>query len=175
MSSSDTRLVSVTKAAPLPEALRNRLLEAMQEASAEEAAVRATEECLRRLSPAPMPLSMMGRLGMGMYVAAAGKRQGSPGGLRWFHHTAAALLVGCAVAGFALYGTAVADPEPQGLVTRGVLDTHENERVTWNADSTPMRSYEVIYEDFFVMEDGDTTVTVRVPHSTRITVPADVL
>lgn len=173
MSSDDTRLDSVT-AAPLPEALHARLLAAMQNASAEERALRSTEERLRRLSPAAMPLSMMGRLGMNMYVAAAGQENRRTG-YGWLHHSAAAALVCCAVAGFALYGNATAGPEPQGLVTRGVLDSHENDTVIWNGDATPMRSYEVIYEDFFVMEDGDTTVTVRVPNTTRITVPAEIL
>lgn len=173
MSSDDTRLDSVT-AAPLPEALHARLLAAMQNASAEEVAMRGTEERLRRLSPAAMPLGMMGRLGMSMYVAAAAHK-GRPADYRWLHHSAAAALVCCAIAGFALYGNAAADPEPQGLVTRGVLDSHENDTVIWNEDATPMRSYEVIYEDFFVMEDDDTTVTVRVPNTTRVTIPAEIL
>lgn len=173
MSSDDTQLRAVG-AAPLPEALRNRFLAAMQAASAEEAALRRTEEQLRRLSPAPMPLRMMGSLGMGMYVAAAGQT-GRFAGYRRLHHAAAVVLLCCAVAGFALYGSAVAGPEPQGLVTRGVLDSHENETVTWNKDATPMRSYEVIYEDYFVMEDENTTVTVRVPNTIKVTIPADIL
>lgn len=173
MSSDDTHLDSV-KAAPLPEALHARLLAAMQEASAEEAALRRTEEELRRLSPAAMPLHTMGRMGMSMYLAAA-ERKGRFANYRWLHHAAAAVLLCCTITGFALYGSAVADSEPQGLVTRGVLDSHEDETVTWNEDSTPMRSYEVIYEDYFVMEDGDATITVRVPNTTQITIPADIL
>lgn len=173
MSSDDTRFDAV-KAAPLSEPLRNRLLAAMQGASAEEAALRCTEERLRRLSPAAMPMRMMGQLGMNMYVAAAKRRVRVPG-FNWLHHSAAAVLVCCAIAGFALYGNAVADQDPQGLVTRGVLNTQENETVTWNEDSTPMRSYEVIYEDYFVMEDSDTTVTVRVPNTTQVTIPAEIL
>lgn len=38
-----------------------------------------------------------------------------------------------------------------------------------------MRSYEVIYEDYFVMEDDDATITVRVPNTTQITIPAEIL
>lgn len=173
MSSDDTHLDTV-KAAPLPEALHARLLAAMQEASAEEAALRRTEEELHRLSPAAMPLHMMGRLGMNMYVAAA-KPKRRLGDYRWLYHTAAAILLCCTITGFALYGNAAADSAPQGLVTRGVLDSHEDETVIWNEDSTPMRSYEVIYEDYFVMEDDDATITVRVPNTTQITIPAEIL
>lgn len=166
-------------AAPLPDALAGRFLAAMQAASAEETELRRTEAALRRLAPAEMPLHLMGQMGMGMYVAAAQARGGrSTAGRPWLRRcaAAAAALVCCAAGGLAFHGTAVADAAPQGLVSRSVILSRGGESVQWNADSTPVRSYEVTYEDTFVLDgDNGMTVTVRVPNRTTVTVPAEML
>ncbi|MDO4817861.1 MAG: hypothetical protein Q3986_05480 [Akkermansia sp.] len=174
MSATHTELNGM-KAARLPRALEGRLLAAMQAASAEGADLQRTEAQLRRLEPAPVPLGMLGRMGVAVYMAAARHRLRRVVFGRWAGRTAAALILGCMVGGFFMLGTAVADSEQQAQVRRCLLDTHGNERINWDNPTLPTRSYEVIYEDSFVLDDGDTTYTALVPATVTVTVPAEVL
>lgn len=161
------------KAALLPPALEKRLLAAMCTASAEEEALQRTEAQLRRLTPAPVPLGALGRMGVAMYMAAAAKRIRE----RWLHHAAAVVAVCCVAGGICAINTAVAVNAPEGLVSRSVIDTHDNQRVNWSEDGLPTRTYDVIYEDTFVLSDDENgaTYTVRVPSTISVTVPEDIL
>ena len=163
------------QAAGLPQALEGRLLAAMQAASTEGAELQRTEARLRRLQPAPVPLGMLGRLGVGMYMAAARHRLRRVVFGRWVGRAAAVLILGCMVGGFFMLGTAVADSEQQAQVCRCLINTHGTERINWDNPALPTRSYEVIYEDSFVLDDGDTTYTALVPATVTVTVPAEVL
>lgn len=163
------------QAAGLPQALHERLLAAMEAATGEAADIRGTEKTLRRLRPAPVPLGMLGRLGVGMYVAAARRHLVRIAYNRWLTRAAAVLILGCMAGGVFMLGTATAVPEERAQVSRCLLNTHDNERVDWSADSTPSRSYDVTYEDAFVLDDGDTVYMARVPVTTTVTVPAEVL
>ena len=165
------------KAALLPPALEKRLLAAMCTASAEEAELQRTEAQLRRLTPAPVPLGALGRMGVAMYMAAAAKRIRGFAGKRWLHHAAAVVAVCCVAGGICAINTAVAVNAPEGQVSRSVIDTHDNQRVNWSEDGLPTRTYDVIYEDTFVLSDDENgaTYTVRVPSTISVTVPEDIL
>lgn len=169
-----------TAAAPLPAALRDRLLHAMTNAAAEERADRETEAMLRRLSPAPMPARVSARVGVRMCLTAVEERRGHTvtaynRKLMWHRFAAAASVVFFGVAsGLVLVtGNASADTT-QGLMSRCVLASHA-ENVEWQ-NGTPVRSYLVTYEDEFVMDaDEDMTVMVRVPNRTEVQVNEDIL
>lgn len=145
----------------------------MQAASADGAELQRTEARLRRLRPAPVPLGMLGRLSVGMYMAAARHRLRRVVFGRWVGRAAAVLILGCMVGGFFMQGTAVADSEQQAQVCRCLINTHGTERINWGNPALPTRSYEVISEDSFVLDDGDTTYTALVPAT--VTVPAEIL
>ena len=115
------------------------------------------------------------RLGVGMYMAAARHRLRRVVFGRWVGRAAAVLILGCMVGGFFMLGTAVADSEQQAQVCRCLINTHGAERINWDNPALPTRSYEVIYEDSFVLDDGDTTYTALVPATVTVTVPAEVL
>lgn len=175
ISEEDTR--SSVAPAGIPDALRNRLLAAMQTAAEETAEDRGLEQMLRsRFSPAPMAPRMQGRLGVQMYLQAVEERR------KWYsfllHRTGAAaaalvLGVGCTLA---FYGGSASAHSPQGLVNRSVLSSCGGEEVLWSGDGTPVRTYDVTYEDAFVLEDEDgMTVMVRVPNRRTVTVEEEVL
>lgn len=169
-----------TAAAPLPAALRDRLLHAMTNAAAEERADRETEAMLRSLSPAPMPARVSARVGVRMCLTAVEERRGHTVAaynrkLMWHRFAAAASVVFFGVAsGLVLVtGNASADTT-QGLMSRCVLAS-QAESVEWQ-NGTPVRSYLVTYEDEFVMDaDEDMTVMVRVPNRTEVQVNEDIL
>lgn len=167
---------SVTPAA-LPAALRNRLLAAMQTTAAETAEDRELEQQLRnRFAPAPMAPRMQGRLGVQMYLQAVEERR------KWYsfllHRSGAvaAALVLCIGGTLAFYGGSASAHSPQGLVNRSVLTSNGGEEVLWSQNGTPVRSYDVTYEDAFVLEDEDgMTVMVRVPNRRTVTIEEEVL
>lgn len=175
ISEEDTRN-SVPPAA-LPAALRNRLLAAMQTTAEETAEDRELEQLLRnRFAPAPMAPRMQGRLGVQMYLQAVEERR------KWYsfllHRSGAvaAALVLCIGGTLAFYGGTASAHSPQGLVNRSVLTSNGGEEVLWSQDGTPVRSYDVTYEDAFVLEDEDgMTVMVRVPNRRTVTVEEEVL
>lgn len=163
--------------AALPAALRNRLLAAMQTAAEETADDRGLEQMLRRrFAPAPMAPRMQGRLGVQMYLQAVQERR------KWYsfllHRSgaaAAALVLGIGGT-LAFYGSNASAHSPQGLVNRSVLSSSGGDDVIWRQDGTPIRSYDVTYEDAFVLEDEDgMTVMVRVPNRRTVTVEEEVL
>lgn len=163
------------KAARLPRALEGRLLAAMHAASAESAELQRTEERMRRLEPAPMPLGALGRMGVAMYMAASRHKLRRVVFGRWLGRAAAVLILCCMGGGVFMLGTAVAGSGEQAQVCRCRINAHGHERINWDNPALPTRSYEVIYEDSFVLDDGDTTYTALVPATVTVTVPAEVL
>ena len=164
-----------THPAPLPAALQERLLAAMQQASDEESGCREMEQLLRRMRPAALPARLTGRLGVQMYVEAQQKRRRRS--YWWRVGTAAAALVLCA-SGMTLLmpGTAVAEADAnQGLVSRNIIDARSSSRVEWRRGEAPVRHYEVVYEDAFVLEADDTTTVIRVPNTTQVEIEEDYL
>lgn len=167
-----------TTPAPLPAALQNRLLAAMNQAADEERECREVEQLLRRLRPSALTARMAGQLGVQMYVEASrGKRPARRSyWLRGSAAVAAALLVS-GVGGVALMlpGSAVAENENQGLVSRNIIESRSTNRVEWRRGEAPVRHYQVIYEDAFVLDDEGTTTVIRVPNTTEVEVEEDYL
>lgn len=178
----DTEEIPTIPAAPAPlgAALRDRLLAAMNGAADEERAERRIEAMLQRLSPAPLPARLAGQLGAQMCYRAVEERGYRPQPayrrLPWAHYAAAAslaLLLGAG--GFSLFlGNATADTK-EGMMSRIVIESRSEDDVQWK-DDEPLRSYEVIYEDNFVMDaDDDMKVMVRVPNRATVRVPEEML
>ena len=168
---------AATKPAAMPAALQSRLLAAMQQAADEEQECREVEQLLRRLRPAPMPARLVGQLGVQMYVEAQrtsrrGRRRGY-----WGRGGAAAAALALCCTGLALLvpGNAVAESDNQGLVSRNVIDARSTGRVEWRHGGVPVRHYEVVYEDSFVLEAEDTTTVIRVPNRTEVEVEEEYL
>lgn len=179
-STDDTIPTNMPAPAALSEALQQRLLNAMQTAQKEEQEFRDLEEKLKTLSPAPMSPFAEGRMGVRMYLAAGEYRKQRASVPSYFSRqvaAVAALALCCMGGGFALYnGSAVADTESQGMVSRNVLETKLTEELKWDSDSAPVRCYEVLYEDSFTLEaDDDMSVSVRVPNRTQVMIPVDML
>lgn len=166
---------ATTTPTPLPADLQNRLLAAMQQAADEEQECRETEQLLRRLRPAAMPAHLVGHLGVQMYVEA--QRNHSPRLRYWLRGGAAAALLALFAAGGALIlpGNAVAEAENQGLVSRNVIESRGTHRVEWRRGEAPVRHYQVLYEDAFVLDEGETTTVIRVPNTTEVEVEEDYL
>ena len=167
-----------TTPAALPEALQARLLGAMQQASAEERECREMEQLLRRLRPAELPCRLAGRRGGQMYVEAQQSRQAPRRRSYWWRGSAAAaaavaLFVGGGV--LMMPGSAVAEGNDQGLVSRNVIQSSRTNRVEWRHGEAPVRHYQVIYEDAFVLDADDTTTVIRVPNTTEVEVEEDYL
>ncbi|MGN0835906.1 MAG: hypothetical protein ACI4OS_00545 [Akkermansia sp.] len=159
--------------APLPEGLRMRLLEAMQDVSAREAEDARTEALLRRLSPAPLPTALSGRLAWCLGAVAREARDARRAARRRYvlPRAAAAVAALLAVGGpltMALLPASAGNAS--GLMSRCVLESRGSERVQWQ-DGAPLRAYEVTYEDSFVMDaEEDVTVVVRVPNRATVRV-----
>lgn len=163
----------------MPEALQERLLTAMQQASQEEAECREMEQLLRRLKPAGMPARLVGLLGVQMFVESQQQRHGGRRRAYWRRGGAAAaavLLFGVVGATLLVPRHAVAESAPQGLVSRNVIETQKTSRVEWRHGEAPVRHYEVVYEDSFVLEDDeDTTLIIQVPNRTEVEIEEDYL
>lgn len=170
---------ATTQPAAMPAALQSRLLAAMQQAADEEHENREVEQMLRRLKPAAMPARLVGQLGVQMYVEAQ-QVASAPRRYAWWRSgavagIAAALMV---VVGIPMLipGNAVAEADRQGLVSRNVIDARGAGRVEWRLGAAPVRRYEVIYEDVFVLEDDeDTTTIIQVPSRTEVEIEEDYL
>lgn len=167
--------VGTTTPAALPEALQKRLLAAMQQASDEEQECREMEQLLRRFRPAEMPARLVGQLGVQMYVEAQQSRRS--GRRYWLQGSAAAAVLALFATGGLLMmpGSAVAENENQGLVSRNIIKTKDTQKVEWRRGEAPVRHYEVIYEDAFVLDAEDTTTVIRVPNTTEVEVEEDYL
>ena len=74
-----------------------------------------------------------------------------------------------------LPGNAVAEGDNQGLVSRNVIDARGTSRVEWRHGQAPVRHYEVVYEDAFVLDADDTTTVIRVPNRTDVEVEEEYL
>ena len=168
---------AATKPAAMPAALQSRLLAAMQQAADEEHECREVEQLLHRLSPAPMPARLVGQLGVQMYVEAQQTTHRSRRRAYWGRGGAAAAALALCCTGLALLvpGNAVAESDNQGLVSRNVIDARGTGRVEWRHGEVPVRHYEVVYEDAFVLEAEDTTTVIRVPNRTEVEVEEDYL
>ncbi len=168
---------AVTAPVPLPDALRSRLLEAMHQAADEEKECREMEQLLRRMRPAALPARLAGHLGVQMYVEAQRKRQG--GYRRYLLNggaaAAAALVLIAGVGSLLVPGSAVAKNENQGLVSRNIIESRSTDKVEWRRGEAPVRHYQVIYEDAFVLESDDVTTVIRVPNTTQVEVEEDYL
>lgn len=171
---------ATTQPAAMPAALQSRLLAAMQQAADEEHENREVEQMLRRLKPAAMPARLVGQLGVKMYVEA---QQAAPVAPRRYTRWRSGAVAGIAAALMAavgipmlIPGNAVAEADRQGLVSRNVIDARGTGRVEWRLGAAPVRRYEVIYEDVFVLEDDeDTTTIIQVPSRTEVEIEEDYL
>lgn len=168
---------AATAPAPLPAALQSRLLRAMHQAADEEKECREMEHLLRRMRPAALPARLAGRLGVQMYVEAQQKKKG---GYRryWLRGgvaAAAALVLFAAGGALLVPGSAVAESENQGLVSRNIIESRSTSKVEWRRGEAPVRHYQVIYEDAFVLDDEGTTTVIRVPNTTEVEVEEDYL
>lgn len=167
-----------TAPAALPAELQARLLGAMQQASAEERECREMEQLLRRLRPTELPTRLAGRLGVQMYVEAQQSRRSGRRRSYWWRGSAAAAAAVALFAGAgALFmpGSAVAEGSDQGLVSRNIIQSSGSNRVEWRRGEAPVRHYQVVYEDAFVLEVDDTTTVIRVPNTTEVEVEEEYL
>lgn len=170
--------VSGTKPAAMPAGLQERLLAAMQKAAGEEHECRDVEQLLERFQPAPLSMRLTGRLSGAVYVAAQQSRQRSRGYMGWRRGAvaaAAALALFVAGGSLLLPGSAVAQGDNQGLVSRNVIDSRSSGKVEWRRGEAPVRHYQVIYEDSFVLESEGTTTVIRVPNTADVEVEEDYL
>lgn len=168
---------ATTTPAPLSEALQKRLLAAMNQAAGEEQVCREVEQLLRRFRPADLPVCLAGQLGVQMYVEAqqAKKPYYRRYWLRGGAAAAAALVLFAAGGAMLVPGSAVAENENQGLVSRNIIESRSTGKVEWRRGEAPVRHYQVIYEDAFVLDAGDTTTVIRVPNCTEVEVEEDYL
>lgn len=168
---------ATTTPAPLPEALQKRLLAAMNQAAGEEQVCREMEQLLCRFRPADLPVRLAGQLGVQMYVEAqqAKKHSNRRYWLRGGAAAAAALVLFAAGGAMLVPGSAVAENENQGLVSRNIIESRSTGKVEWRRGEAPVRHYQVIYEDAFVLDAGDTTTVIRVPNRTEVEVEEDYL
>ena len=170
--------VSDISPAAMPQALRARLLRAMQSASDEVSEFAHEEALLRKLRPAPMAPAVRSRMGVRMYLSAMEIRRALRYGFaswRRISAVAAALALCCTGGGMLLVSDAAADTS-QGVMSRSVIETRGGDSVRWGADAVPVHCYEVTYEDTFVMDaDADMRVMVSVPNRAEVMVPADLL
>ena len=167
-----------TAPAALPAELQSRLLGAMQQASAEERECREMEQLLRRLRPAEVPTRLAGKLGVQMYVEAQQSRGSARRRGYWWRGgaaAAAALMLMLGSGALFMPGSAVAEGNDQGLMSRNVINSRGIDKVEWRRGEAPVRHYEVIYEDAFVLDADDTTTVIRVPNTTEVEVEEEYL
>ncbi len=167
-----------TKPAAMPAGLQNRLLAAMQEAAGEEKECRETELLLKRFQPAPLSMRLAGHLSAAAGIASQQSRTQSRGYAGWQRGAvaaAAALLLFAAGGSLLMPGSAVAQGENQGLVSRNIIDSRSMGQVEWRRGEAPVRHYQVIYEDAFVLDSDGTTTVIRVPNQAEVEVEEDYL
>ncbi len=159
--------------AALSPALSERLLAAMLEAAADPDSDDALEQRLRRLRPAPLGARYEQRLLLAIGRASGGKRRSGSYVRRWA--AAAALFVACA-SGATLFFSGSAEAASAGIASRSVVESKAGGAVQWQEGHTAVRHYEVLYEDSFVLDDGEeSTITVRVPNRTQVLVEDEVI
>ncbi len=168
-----------TTPAPLPEALRDRLLKAMLQAEEEEEKkCREMEQLLRRMRPAALPARLAGHLGVQMYVEAQ-QQQTMRHRRNWLCGGAAAVaaaLALVAVAGSLLVpGNAVAEDEQTSLKSRNVIEVRGLDKLEWRSGGVPVRHFQVIYEDAVLLESADGNTVIQVPNTTQVEVEEEYL
>ena len=162
--------------APLPAELHNQFLAAMQEASEEEEELRRIEDILRLMRPAELPAHLAGQFGVAMYVEAQKHRKGYRRKYMLRAGAVAAALMLCIGSGALLVpGSAVAGDDKDGLVSRNVIEAQSAGKVEWRHGGAPVRHYQVIYEDSFVLDTDGTTTVIRVPNTTEVEVEEECL
>ncbi len=168
--------LAMPAAAVLPEALTRRFLAAMQAASDECACGGEAERILRRLQPAPLTPAREKRLRTAMKGAAAPSSYSRVWRYvqRW-GAAAAVFIIG--VIGVASFASGQAEARSaSGIACRSVVESRVGGSVQWHEGQTAVRHCEVLYEDSFVLDDGeDSTITVRVPNRTRVLVEDEVI
>ncbi len=176
----DTRWnASVLPAAPLSAPLRARLQQAMrhaQEGGQEE------EEFEKKLSgqlaPAPLALPLRLRLAGRLKEATAPfRRESGSTRFRWKRAGAiAASVLLFAVGGALFFSESHREADVAAYTSRSVIETQGSATLQWQDGLIPVQRYEVTYEDSFVLPgDDDTTLVIRVPNRTTISVREDII
>lgn len=167
-------------AAPLPASLKDRLRSAMGTAQAEARKDEEWEKWLEeRLTPAPLGYPLKVRL---RQRALSASRRSRPWGAfyfpRWRMAGAAAASVLLLAGGwfFSDFFGGSGEREAAAYTSRSVIESHGSNEVQWQDGLIPIHRYEVTYEDSFVLPgDDDTTLVIRVPNRTTISVKGDII
>lgn len=177
MTDSPTETITGMKPTPLPAALRNRMLRAMEEAGQQAREDLDVECALARLQPAPLPAALRSSCHARMQQARHSTTyRPYTRRTRWrVAAVACVAIVGVFGIGTTLQGM-LGGAEAQGLAHRSVLERTGGDTVQWAADGAPVREYEVMYEDSFVLSgEDDTTLVIRVPNKTIVSVKGEVI
>lgn len=175
----DTDTVSATKLtpAPMPPDLHNRMRQAIQEAEISAKEDFEMECLLSQLQPAAVPVPLLRACQTHMQQTRRITAHCPYTQRSWWRTAAVAcvVLVGILGPGSSLLGF-LEKTEAQGLAHRSVLERTGGETIQWSADGAPMREYEVMYEDSFILSgEDDTTLVIRVPNKTTISVQGELI
>ncbi len=177
MTDSDTATATKLAPAPLATELRERMLRAMQETETEVTEDLEMECRLAQLQPAPLPAALYERYTRQMQTAqrSTAHRPYSSRLVWRMAATAGVILLGVCGVSTTLQSIQGEDAA-QGLVRRSVLARSEGNTIQWEGNDTALRQYEVMYEDSFVLTgDDDTTLVIRVPNRTTVSVWGEVI
>ncbi len=167
-------------ATALPAELNSRLAAAMTAASNEVRSTIQIEQLLKRFSPATMSLSTQIRNQQAIKQARSKKASRHAFFPRnWTTGLAALLCVSIlstAIISMSQFkdGTTSAAFE-NSLVSRNVIESKPVQDLQWKHGESPQRSYEVLYEDSFVIKNDNTTIIITVPNKTRVSIEESVL
>lgn len=177
MKDSSTDTFTGIEPAPLPAPLRNRMLCAMIAAEQDTREDLDVECTLARLQPAPLPELFQKRCHTRMQ-----QTQRSTHLRPYTHHSWWRMATVASIAIFGILGISITvhdtlgGAESQGLARRSVLERKGGDTVQWGEDGMPIRRYEVMYEDSFVLSgEDDTTLVIRVPNKTIVSVKGEVI
>lgn len=177
MTDSPTDSITGLMPTPLPTNLRGRVLHAMEEAG-QEAREDLDMECiLVRLQPRNLPTKLRNNSLSRMRQTQYGAVHRPYSRRSWGRMAAVACVAIMGVFGIAstLQGM-LGGAEAQGLARRSVLERTGGDTVQWTADGAPVRKYEVMYEDSFVLSgEDDMTLVIRVPNKTIVSMKGEVI
>ncbi|MFI3244181.1 MAG: hypothetical protein R3Y56_08015 [Akkermansia sp.] len=170
------------KAAPISDALHNKLLASMMQAKAELKDEERIETMLQRLAPAPLSGAAQHRIQES--VLRAQQSTHSPYKLEKRSHfplrkLAALIVLFCICLGvISQYLMLNLDPESNesvsmGLASRRVFNVRPVNEAKWLGQQA-RGEYEVLYEDSFVYSDEDDGMTIIVTVPNRTTVSMEV-
>ncbi len=177
MTDSPTDSITGLMPTPLPAGLRDRMLHAMEEAGQETREDLDMECLLARMQPTPLPTEVQMRSTTHMQKAQSSTNYRPYSKRKIWRISAAAgiLMLGIWGVSTSLQSISGAE-EPQGLVRRSVLERTGGDTVQWESNDTPMFQYDVMYEDSFVLTgEDDTTLVIRVPNRTTVSVRGEVI